>query len=99
MGLPSRNVRSAAVSGTFYPADKQILESVVNNFIAEDKNENIKGFDKVAKALIVPHAGFQYSGSVAAKRLLPAPKIQNFNYKGDFAGPRTQGGSKWDGDQ
>jgi AmmeMemoRadiSam system protein B/AmmeMemoRadiSam system protein A len=57
-------VRSAAVAGMFYPGDPKAL--------AADIDELLGGVELLAprldfpKALIVPHAGYIYSGTVAA---------------------------------
>lgn len=66
-------VRPAAVAGLFYPADAAKLAREVGEFL-EQSPETLPtpGFPK---ALIVPHAGFIYSGAVAAQaydRLRPA---------------------------
>ncbi|MBW2967577.1 AmmeMemoRadiSam system protein B [Candidatus Woesearchaeota archaeon] len=54
--------RKAHVAGTFYPAQKGTLDIMVNSFLesAEDR-----GLGDV-HALVVPHAGYVYSGQVAA---------------------------------
>lgn len=54
-------IRSPAVAGLFYPADAQPLEEAVNHLLAMAKPRAHK-----PKALIVPHAGYIYSGVVAA---------------------------------
>ena len=55
--------RPAAVAGSFYPADSAQLAHVVR--------ELLSAADPVTtatpKALIVPHAGYVYSGAVAAQ--------------------------------
>ncbi len=56
-------VRRPAVAGQFYQADPSALRSEVEGFIAGASPERIKG-DIVA--LISPHAGYIYSGPVAA---------------------------------
>jgi AmmeMemoRadiSam system protein B len=58
--MPS--TRRAAVSGLFYSADSSQLASDVRHFL-DQANPQTLG----AKALIVPHAGYVYSGSVAAQ--------------------------------
>ncbi len=56
------NIRRPAASGTFYPNDKIDLEEVLEKFF-----KNVTQSDKrVPKAIIVPHAGYVYSGQVAA---------------------------------
>lgn len=54
-------VRHPAVAGQFYPADALQLRRQVDGFLAEAKAES-----KVPKAIIAPHAGFIYSGPIAA---------------------------------
>jgi AmmeMemoRadiSam system protein B len=56
-------IRPAAFAGQFYPADEAELKAQIEEFLKEAKPKKLKG--KV-KALIVPHAGYQYSGPVAA---------------------------------
>lgn len=57
------NIRPSAVAGTFYPFNKQILERDVRLLLNEVKP--ITRLD-VPKAVIVPHAGYIYSGPTAA---------------------------------
>ncbi len=57
------SVRSAAVAGAFYPADKEALQKQIKDLLsANDQMIN----DQMIKLLIVPHAGYDYSGPVAA---------------------------------
>jgi len=61
-------VRPAAVAGMFYPGDASALAREVKNYL-EQPAENPKGRrceSGFPKLLIVPHAGYIYSGSVAA---------------------------------
>lgn len=55
-------VRPAAVAGSFYPADPIELKRMVDGFL----RENHMLVMSRPKAIIVPHAGYQYSGPVAA---------------------------------
>lgn len=55
-------VRSPAVAGAFYPADAVSLSSQIRAFLAE-AGEDVRS---APKALIAPHAGYIYSGPVAA---------------------------------
>ncbi|NQT61751.1 MAG: AmmeMemoRadiSam system protein B [Candidatus Marinimicrobia bacterium] len=57
-----KQIRPSAVSGMFYPGDPHILEDQISGFIHERPNETTA----VPKAIIVPHAGTIYSGSIAA---------------------------------
>ena len=68
-------VRPAAVAGMFYPADPGQLEYEVQEFLAAAQPQTFH-----AKALIVPHAGYIYSGAIAASAYATlkaiAPRIQ-----------------------
>jgi hypothetical protein len=58
-------VRPAAVAGTFYPRDARELERDIADLL--DGVENLAPRFGHPKALIVPHAGYIYSGPVAAR--------------------------------
>jgi len=55
------SVRPAAVAGMFYPAENRRLADEVQQMLALAHQ-----FDLAPKALIVPHAGYIYSGAIAA---------------------------------
>jgi AmmeMemoRadiSam system protein B len=57
-------IRSAMVAGMFYPRDKSNLEREIALFLENASQIDIQ--DKVV-GLIVPHAGYMYSGGVAAR--------------------------------
>ncbi len=58
------NVRAAAVAGLFYPRESAALAGEIAGYLDEaDEDRLCPGFPKV---VIVPHAGFIYSGAVAA---------------------------------
>jgi AmmeMemoRadiSam system protein B len=62
-------VRNPAVAGMFYPDDPRELHQMVSSLLAA-----ARGGDEAPKALIAPHAGYIYSGAVAASvyaRLAP----------------------------
>ena len=66
-------LRSPAVAGTFYPADPAALRRQVAGFLADAGN--LPPQPALPKAIIGPHAGYIYSGPVAARayaRLLTA---------------------------
>ncbi|OPX21448.1 MAG: AmmeMemoRadiSam system protein B [Candidatus Latescibacteria bacterium 4484_107] len=58
------NVRKAAVAGQFYPGDRKTLESAVEGFL--EKSEVFQLGTRII-ALVAPHAGYMYSGRVAAQ--------------------------------
>jgi len=68
--------REAAVSGVFYPLNKQQLQNDVHTYLGgatpSEKTHN--------KAFIVPHAGYKYSANVASKAYINLKK----NYKNIF---------------
>ena len=55
-------VRHAAVAGQFYQNDAVNLRSTIETYLADVST----GFIGIPKALIAPHAGFIYSGPIAA---------------------------------
>ncbi|HHH39927.1 MAG TPA: AmmeMemoRadiSam system protein B [Sedimenticola sp.] len=55
-------VRYPAVAGMFYPADPDELRSEIRQFLSAARH----GVIPPPKALIAPHAGYVYSGPVAA---------------------------------
>src|ERR1700688_4970953 len=55
-------LRTPAVAGKFYPNDPRKLSQQIQNFVnAESAREKIS-----CRACLVPHAGYVYSGHVAA---------------------------------
>lgn len=53
--------RLPAVAGAFYPANPQQLHTMLAHYLHDAKLA-----EKVPKAIIVPHAGYIYSGPIAA---------------------------------
>jgi len=62
--MESNKIRPPAVAGQFYPADAPILEEKIKNYL-ESASPGLE-LALNPKAIIVPHAGYDYSGSVAA---------------------------------
>ena len=59
------SIRSAAVAGMFYPADARALTAELDELLGGvEQSEPRLG---LPKALIVPHAGYIYSGPIAAR--------------------------------
>lgn len=72
----NRSVRPAAVAGVFYPADAAALRRVMAELLLTAPNKTSAAQTEMPppKALIVPHAGYIYSGAMAARafaELLP----------------------------
>ncbi len=65
-------LRKPAVSGQFYPEDSQALKDLLEQFNPKEKAK------VSAKAVILPHAGYVYSGKVAVStvsRILPKKRL------------------------
>ena len=65
-------IRPPAVAGSFYPRDPVELDHQLDGFLAQAM---APATEPVPKAIIVPHAGYIYSGPIAASayaRLQPA---------------------------
>ena len=60
-----RSVRKTAVAGQFYPGDAEALRAAVTGYL-EKAADKAEADGHIPKALIVPHAGYAYSGPVAA---------------------------------
>jgi len=74
-------VRSMSVAGSFYPAQTQSIEDMIRRFnhILEETPENVWRCDMlVTYAVIVPHAGWIYSGFTAnmAFRVLAGSPVE-----------------------
>ena len=54
-------IRKTAVAGQFYPAHPEQLRTMVRGFLAEAKETGA-----IPKAIIAPHAGYRFSGPIAA---------------------------------
>jgi AmmeMemoRadiSam system protein B len=57
-----KNVREPVVAGLFYPADPVELETTVRSYLGAVE----RSAEPPAKAVIAPHAGYMYSGPIAA---------------------------------
>src|SRR5690348_392258 len=60
----AEKTRPAAVAGSFYPADRNELQSTVDKLLAQAPAASLQGR---LWAIVVPHAGYPYSGAVAAQ--------------------------------
>ncbi|MBN1755952.1 AmmeMemoRadiSam system protein B [bacterium] len=62
-GLSMDNIRKPAVSGMWYPADSEALKAFLDSVFMETEDIPLEGD---LWGLVSPHAGFVYSGGVAA---------------------------------
>jgi AmmeMemoRadiSam system protein B/AmmeMemoRadiSam system protein A len=58
-------VREPAVAGAFYPADPAQLSQAVDGYLAQAASSKSDADEKVI-GLVAPHAGYPYSGPIAA---------------------------------
>jgi AmmeMemoRadiSam system protein B/AmmeMemoRadiSam system protein A len=70
-------IRPPAVAGTFYPADAGLLRSEIDGLLdAALKSDAVSG-PATPKAIIVPHAGLMFSGSLAALGFATVRALKN----------------------
>jgi len=62
---PMASIRPAAVAGMFYPGEPRALAAEIARFLGAD--DALPPRLAFPKALVVPHAGYVYSGAVAAR--------------------------------
>lgn len=61
--MPKSDVREPAVAGLFYPGDPEALRCQVQGFLDDAASPVVQ---TIPKALVAPHAGYRYSGAIAA---------------------------------
>ena len=74
--------RQPAVAGTFYPANPIQLHQMLDQYL-QDADSGLK----VPKAIIAPHAGYIYSGPVAASAYARLKKAHNLITRVVIIGP------------
>lgn len=75
--------REAAVAGMFYPSDADELRSQIIDLLNSVPDE----YSVRPKAIIAPHAGYQYSGIVAASAYAPLKYYANDIHRVILLGP------------
>lgn len=95
----SEEVRNPAVAGAFYPSDKSQLRELIDSFLANAGKADIKGR---IFAIIAPHAGYVYSGQVAAHgykqlegRRINRVVIVSNSHKAMFSGIAIDASKSW----
>ncbi|MFQ5905987.1 MAG: AmmeMemoRadiSam system protein B [bacterium] len=61
--MGGRGIREPAVAGSFYPGDEKSLGAIVESLLASVRPGHL---ESTPVALLVPHAGYPYSGQTAA---------------------------------
>ncbi len=67
-------VRQPAVAGMFYPGDEKTLKAKINGFLEKVDTAEFEGN---LKMVIAPHAGYEYSGGVAAYSFKAVQEAKN----------------------
>jgi len=88
-------VRPPAVAGQFYPEEKRELIKMIERFLKEAKIDKIKG---EIFGILVPHAGYIFSGFVAAHcyKLIEGKDFETVILIGDSHYEYFDGVSIWD---
>ncbi len=88
-------IRPCAVAGQFYPDEKKELEKMVENFLKEAEIPEIEG---EVFGLILPHAGYIFSGFVAGHgfKLISGKNFKNIILIGDSHYEWFDGVSIWE---
>lgn len=82
--MKAQNIRQAAVAGRFYDADRETLEKSVGKCydkasviapLSKDERETVR----TVRAVIVPHAGYVFSGAVAASAFMRIDTEAHYN--------------------
>jgi len=80
--------RSPAVAGTFYPADAVSLSGQVKAFLGEAQLDmSDEDMTRPPKALIAPHAGYIYSGPIAAQAYIRIQSLKDIVKRVVVLGP------------
>lgn len=60
-----KNIKTADLQGVFYPSGKDELNNLLEYLLTEGNRKKLFS-SKIPKGIVVPHAGYAYSGSCAA---------------------------------
>ena len=80
-------MRAPAVAGTFYPADPRSLASALRGYLDAAREARREGSGPAPKALIAPHAGYVYSGPVAASAYVEIEALRDVVERVVLLGP------------
>jgi hypothetical protein len=75
-------IRKPAVAGSFYPANASQLKTLVQQCLEQGKSSSA-----TPKAMIVPHAGFIYSGPIAGSAYRTLRPLQSIIHRVILLGP------------
>ena len=98
--MDEKSARKPAYAGSFYPLEKKELAAQVSAFLSPSNGKDQKNL----RAIIVPHAGYVYSGATAGKghgllsQLVPQPKniiLLGPSHNALFFGLATCSAKRW----
>lgn len=79
------SIRPAAVAGHFYPSDPELLRNQVNEMLTAAMPA--EELTTPPKAVVVPHAGYIYSGMIAANGYAPVQALRKHVHRVVLLGP------------
>jgi len=79
--------RQPAVAGMFYPAEPDKLKASIEQYLQEANPVSTESGNNIPKALIVPHAGYIYSGPIAASAFAQLKNLKNIIKRVVLLGP------------
>ncbi len=103
-GTSSATVRDPVWAGTFYPADREDLARLIRRLTdTAEQNSKAAGLPHTRlRALIMPHAGYAYSGTTAAHAALAISRnrfsrvvLLGPDHRVGFRNASVTGGSYW----
>jgi hypothetical protein len=93
------DIRQSAVAGQFYPAEAEKIQEQISSFLGQADSPTVNGR---IRALMVPHAGYEFSGPVAgyAYKHLQGVKVKRVYLLGNshssfFDGVAIDDSSAW----
>jgi AmmeMemoRadiSam system protein B len=92
-----RGIREAAVAGSFYPGEKRALNGIVESLVASVRPAPLGSYPAI---LLVPHAGYPYSGQTAAYayKTIKGAKYESVVLIGPSHHMHFRGAAVYDGD-
>ena len=65
----SNNIRNAYHAGSWYQSDQKLLSEEISQYLSKSKSEKVSKNGNL-KSIIVPHAGYRFSGQTASKSFI-----------------------------
>ena len=66
--IEEKVIRETAVAGSWYPGTESLVQSTLDDYFSKVGSESVDGN---IRAVIAPHAGWRFSGQVAASVFKP----------------------------